>query len=454
MTTTISGYVDILIGCQYGDEGKGKFSDVLASQFDIVARYAGGANAGHTIVTPKGTKLVLHVLPSGVAAGNTLNIIGSSCVVDLAQLTEEIEDIETRLRSEKLPAAETLRSRLVLSHRAQLVLPCHLISDRKQEDGRKEGTKIGTTGRGIGPTYSGRAARVGVTVAQMLLGEDYFVTKASRLRDWLGVEAAAFDTEAMRSWYATYIPLARALAGDAEAKISHGLRSGLSVLAEGAQGAMLDICFGTYPFVTSSHPVAGGAAVGLAVPMRMVRRIVGISKVYCTRVGGGSQIAKMDPATAKLVQDRGQEFGATTGRPRRCAWLDIPQLRYAVSVSGVSHLVLTKLDVLDTLETLRVCVGYRIGPNPPEGLGLEAGQVVTDYPAFTELVEEGLYEPVFEDLPGWMCDTSGITDYAKLPEKAQNLISYVQSKLDDTDCKIWMVSTGPGRQEVIEMPGF
>ena len=420
----------VIVGTQWGDEGKGKITNFYASRADVVARFQGGANAGHT-VTVGGTRVVFHLLPSGISVPGVTCVIGPGVVVDPVALVEEIDYV----RSHGIDVSDNL----LIDVGAHLVMPYHKALEDAEEGARGEDA-IGTTHRGIGPTYVDRCAREGITCGD-LASFDVFTRKLraalARKNELLtrlyGAPALVFDEilELMR-------PVSDALApyiADTPELLRNAIASGKNVLFEGAQGALLDIGFGTYPFVTSSNTTAAGVAPGTGVPPSMIGEVVGVAKAYTTRVGAGPFPTAAEDGPAGLICDRGAEYGATTGRPRRCGWLDTVALRYSLALSGIERLVITKLDVLDAFERIPVCVGYALD-----------GRELSAFPR--GLDELRRVEPVFEELPGWMTDTRGVRTRDALPE---NAASYLLRIEELTGARVAAVSVGAASDAIVEL---
>ena len=417
---------DILIGTQWGDEGKGKLIDVLTRDVDMVVRFQGGSNAGHTVEIGD-QKYVLHLIPSGIFRPNVKNVIGNGVVADPVELMEEMK---------ALAARGVAVTNLELSDRAQLIFAYHKKADALRES--KAGVRIGTTGRGIGPAYSDKANRCGIRGIELCnlpslerqfraQGEKY-----NRLFEQAGVEPLDLDAEWKRVAEAAAY-LAPFVANTAYT-VAAALKAGRNVLCEGAQGGLLDIDHGTYPFVTSSSTVAGGACSGAGIPPRAVRNVWGVIKAYTTRVGEGPFPTELFDATGEALRQEGREFGATTGRPRRCGWFDAVASGYSIMLSGVNLLAVTKLDVLDKLPELKICVAYDIN-----------GVRTTELPASAELLEAA--KPVYETMPGWQCSTSEATSWEKLPAAAR---AYLDRMAELVGAKIGIVSVGPRRDQTFE----
>jgi adenylosuccinate synthase len=421
----------VVVGAQWGDEGKGKIVDLLAPNVDVVVRYQGGNNAGHTVVVGR-EKFVLQTIPAGILHGNVRCVIGCGVVVDPASLVEEMESLVQR--------GVSLDGNLYISKNAHLIMPYHPALDRASES--KAGSRaIGTTGKGVGPAYADKAARVGIRMAD-LLDEQVFreklranvLQKNRLLREIYDEESFSVDNilaqyRRFAGWLAPYIT-------DTALLLSRWIDAGASVLFEGAQGTMLDIDHGTYPFITSSSTTAGGASTGTGVPPTRLHGCLGISKAYCTRVGGGPFPTELHGPVAEMLRSRGNEYGAVTGRPRRCGWADAVALRYAARINGFDSIALTKLDVLDTCETLKICVGYRY-----------RGEVLTDFPDEERLWQDA--EPVYEELSGWRSPTHGLREYGELPAKAR---SYLERLSELIGVGFGLVSTGAEREETIVVP--
>ena len=421
--TMKQGKVDALLGIVFGDEGKGKVVDYFTPRYDVVARFAGGPNAGHTIIF-EGKKFVLRSIPSGIFDEGKVNIIGNGCVIAPDLFMAEAQELET--------AGYTLTNRLHISRRAHLILPTHRVLDRAYEAAKGK-NKVGTTGKGIGPTYSDKAARVGLRVGDILenFEEKYQTLKARHeqiLRDLHFTDYDIADEE--KKWlegveYMKKFPLT-----DTEFEINRALEQGKNVLAEGAQGSLLDIDHGTYPYVSSSSTTAGGVCTGLGVAPNRIGRIFGIFKAYSTRVGGGPFVVELFDETGDTIRHIGNEYGAVTGRNRRCGWLDLVALKYAIMINGVTDLVMMKSDVLDDFETIKVCTAYT-----------KDGVTVTDMPYDTEG-----WQPVWEDVPGWHTPLSELRNEKDFPKKFADYIAYIERA---TGTPISIVSVSPEREATI-----
>ena len=418
----------VLIGCQWGDEGKGKVVDVLSDNVDMVARYQGGNNAGHTVVI-KGKKYVLHLIPSGILHEDVACLIGNGVVLDPEVLKQEIEALEKE--------GVKVRDRLFISQNAHLILPYHSLLDKAMEEMRGKG-KIGTTGRGIGYAYGDKALRQGVRVMD-LLDRERFINKIRSAMEFytpLFEKVLANDRPSADAIIERILPLAdflRPMVMDGVTLVNRYLDQGKRVLAEGAQGIMLDIDFGTYPFVTSSNPSPGGVCTGLGVSPLKITRMFGVMKAYTTRVGSGPFPTELSDDAGNALRSRGAEYGATTGRPRRCGWLDAVAMRRALQISGVREIVVTKLDVLDAFESLKICTGYKY-----------KGETLEMFPFGMEDSSE--VEPIYETHPGWQRDISNVTGYRALPKQAKN---YLQRIEDLLGVRMVIVSVGPGRENTI-----
>jgi len=421
----------VVVGAQWGDEGKGKVVDYLSSSFDWIARYAGGHNAGHTVIFD-GQRFVLQLIPSGILRPGKRVIIGPGCVVDPAALLAEIDNLaKTGL---------DVTGRLFLSNRTHVIFPYHSQLDKAAEAARGA-SKIGTTARGIGPAYEDKASRRGMRICDLMDAESFrrkieFVIKEKDL-----IARAAFgqplEVTGMLENYLAMAERLRPFVADSAEQISGAMARGESVLLEGAQGTMLDLDHGTYPYVTSSSATSGGACTGLGVAPTKITGVVGVTKAYTTRVGSGPFPTEMPDLEAKEVRDRGKEYGAVTGRPRRCGWLDLVVLRYAVMINGISSLVVTKLDVFDTQKEIQVCTGYRY-----------KNSVLREMPPDVETLEK--ITPEYKSLPGWRADTYGLKDGAKLPAAASDYMKYIADQLG---VEVGIVSTGPERDATIITPG-
>jgi adenylosuccinate synthase len=420
----------ILVGAQWGDEGKGKVIDVLTSQADVIVRYQGGSNAGHTVITG-GKKYVLHLIPSGILHPGKQCVIGNGVVLDPFDLLKEID----MLREQGIEPA----GRLFISDRAHMVMRWHRALDAADEARRSHDKKIGTTGRGIGPTYGAKMGRYGLRVGEMLGANFLKTVRASTettnatLASW---GAPTLDADEMESIYRQAAETLKPYIADTVAYVNGADRAGKSVLLEGAQGTMLDIDFGTYPFVTSSNPTAGGACTGSGLSPRRIDRVVGVIKCYTTRVGAGPFPTELLDETGEHLRQKGGEFGATTGRPRRCGWFDAVVGRYSAMVNGVDFWAMTKLDVLDEQATLKICTAYR----------RDDGVLCETFPADLSVLER--CTPVYEEMPGWLTPTSQVTRYENLPLKAR---AYVERLVELIGGRLGILSVGPARETTLRM---
>lgn len=422
----------MVIGTQWGDEGKGKVVDFLAEQADVVVRSQGGNNAGHTVVVDN-QSFALRLLPSGILYDNKENIIGTGVVVDPKGLLEEIKGLEAKGKSAK---------NLKISDRAHVVLPYHRALDIAEEASKAEGQKIGTTKNGIGPCYADKVNRVGIRMCD-LLDEEVFKEKLAynvkiknaMLEKVFNQPELMVDYDEILKEYLAYAEEIRHMVTDTNAELFEMIQAGKKVLFEGAQATMLDLDNGTYPFVTSSHPTAGGASTGAGLGPNYLKGIVGVVKAYSTRVGEGPFPSELVDATGDAIRQAGHEFGTVTGRPRRCGWLDLVVVSYAAALNSLDYLAITRLDILDTFDELKICVGYEID-----------GQAVKGFPA--DLKKLGQCKPVYETLPGWKEDISSIREYDKLPAAARK---YVERIAEVTGVPLGIVSVGPNRDQTIAL---
>jgi len=433
----------VVVGAQWGDEGKGKIVDVLSENFSVVARYAGGHNAGHTVIRG-GKKFILQLIPCGILRQGCRAVIGNGVVLDPMALLREI----ATLREAGVPVQgpcgsdDASRANLFISNRAHLILPYHRMIELAAENAPGR-VKIGTTSRGIGPAYEDKMGRRGLRVADLL--DPALLRKhiANACAEKNLIAHALFNTEpldadAMYTEYARAAEQVAPFVCDTAVLLNQALADGESILFEGAQGTMLDIDHGTYPFVTSSSATSGGAVTGTGVGPTAIQSVIGITKAYCTRVGEGPFPTEVTGPVGDRLRKRGKEFGAVTGRPRRCGWLDLPLLRYARMINGISWIVVTKLDVLDELEEIPVCVAYKVG-----------GKTTVEVPAHASGYER--IEAVYEKLPGWRKPTSGISGFAKLPAEARAYLQFVEK---ESGAQIGMVSTGPDRDQGLLLEDF
>ncbi len=422
----------IVLGAQWGDEGKGKIVDLFAEKFDIVARYQGGHNAGHTVQVG-GRRFVLKLIPSGILHPGKRAVIGNGVVIDPAALLEEIRTLEE--------AGIDVRGQLAISNRAHVIFPFHRMAEKVSEN-RPDRVAIGTTSRGIGPCYEDKIGRRGIRIAD-LLNPPVFETLFQYLAEDKQTIARAFhledqlDLDRIREDYKRMAEQIRPMVCDTAQLLNDAIRAGQRVLFEGAQGTMLDIDHGTYPFVTSSSAAAGGACTGTGVAPTRIDGILGVSKAYITRVGSGPFPSEDHGEDGDRIRKAGSEFGSVTGRPRRCGWFDVPLLRYTAMVNGFDSLIVTKLDVLDQFDRIKVCVAYRVH-----------GEITMQMPAENALLEQ--IEPVYEEIPGWKTSTSGITRYEDLPAAARDYIAFLEEK---TGVEVGCVSTGPDRSQTMIRSG-
>lgn len=416
--------VDVLLGLQWGDEGKGKIVDVLTPGYDLVTRFQGGPNAGHTLEF-EGNKFVLRSIPSGIFQGGKVNIIGNGVVLDPALFKGEVEALAK--------SGHPLTERLKISKKAHLILPTHRLLDAAYESA-KGSAKIGTTGKGIGPTYTDKISRNGLRVGDLLHDfEAKYKAATDRHKEILRQYGYPCDGLAAieKEWFEGIECLKQFEWIDSEHVINHALESGKKVLAEGAQGTMLDIDFGSYPFVTSSNTVCAGACTGLGVAPKNIGEVYGIFKAYCTRVGSGPFPTELLDATGEKMRSVGHEFGAVTGRPRRCGWIDLVALRYAVMINGVTQLIMMKSDVLDDFDTIKACTAYKVN-------GVETRDLPFD-------IAEGV-EPVYAELPGWKTDMTKVQSEAEFPANFAAYVAFLEKELQ---VPVKIVSVGPDRAQTI-----
>lgn len=419
--------VVVLIGAQWGDEGKGKITDFLARQADIVVRYQGGNNAGHTVVVGE-EEYRLHLIPSGILYPEKMCLIGNGVVIDPAVLVAELEYLQ-----KKGIATDNLR----ISPRAHLIMPYHKKLDEVQEE-KKGQNKIGTTRRGIGPAYMDKAARTGIRVVDLLDRDEFARKLENNLEDVNFLlnrvyEVDGFDFEEVFNEYTRYAEILRPYVADTSVILHEALDAGKKILFEGAQGTLLDLDHGTYPYVTSSHPTAGAACIGAGIGPTEIDKAVGVIKAYTTRVGEGPFPTELKDEIGQHLREKGREYGTTTGRPRRCGWFDGVAARYAARINGLDSFALTKLDVLTGVETIKICVGYRF-----------QGEILREFPASLKVLAQ--CEPVYEELPGWTEDISGARDFSDLPQAAQN---YVRRIEEITGTRVSLIGVGTRRSQTI-----
>ena len=417
--------VDVLLGLQWGDEGKGKVVDVLTPHYDVIARFQGGPNAGHTLEF-EGQKYVLRSIPSGIFQGDKINIIGNGVVLDPALFMEEAKALEA--------SGHPLKERLHISKKAHLILPTHRMLDRAYETAKGK-EKVGTTGKGIGPTYTDKVSRNGLRVGDILSNFEEKYAKAKARHEAI-LQSLDFEydiTDMEKTWFEGIEYIKQFHLVDSEHEINNLLKQGKAVLCEGAQGTMLDVDFGSYPFVTSSNTVCAGACTGLGVSPHAIGEVFGIIKAYCTRVGAGPFPTELFDDTGRKIRDRGHEYGAVTGRERRCGWIDLVALKYAIMINGVTKLIMMKSDVLDNFETVKACVAYK----------LKSGEIIDYFPFDVDEV----VEPVYKELPGWNADLTKMTNESQFPKAFKDYIAFLEKELE-TPIKI--VSVGPDREQTIE----
>ena len=428
-----TGKTAVVVGAQWGDEGKGKIVDVLSERFKVVARYSGGHNAGHT-VTIHGKKFILQLIPCGVLREGCRGVIGNGVVLDPFAFMKEVDALRA--------TGVKVDGNLFVSNRAHVILPYHRMIELAAENAPGR-VKIGTTSRGIGPTYEDKMARSGLRVQDLLDKNLLQKHIENACREKNTIAHALFNSEPLDpdKMFADYSAIADRVApfvADTALLLNRAIANGEAVMFEGAQGTMLDIDHGTYPFVTSSSATSGGAATGTGVPPTSINTVIGVTKAYCTRVGEGPFPTESKDAIGEALRKKGNEFGAVTGRPRRTGWLDLPLLRYSNMINGTSWLVVTKLDVLDEQAEIPVCISYKID-------GKETQQIPAQISGFE------MIEPVYRNLPGWQSSTFGIDNYDKLPEKAKRYLEFVEK---ESGAKVGIVSTGPDREQTMFMPEF
>ncbi len=421
--------VTVIVGSQWGDEGKGKIVDLLSSNADIVARYQGGANAGHTIVID-GKQYILHLIPSGILHPKTICVIGNGVVIDPEALMDEINMLSSH--------GIDVKGRLFISHKAHLIMPYHKHLDQARENA--PGKPIGTTGRGIGPSYIDKATRTGIRIVDLLDKEGF----EQKLRDNLAEKNnilekiynyKQIDIEQTVNHYINFDRTIDSFVTDTTLFLNQAIAEGKNILVEGAQGALLDVDHGTYPFVTSSNPTSGGACTGLGIPPTSINKIIGIVKAYSTRVGNGPFPTELNDETGELLRKTGAEFGATTGRPRRCGWLDLVALKYSVMINGISEIALTKVDVLGVLPEIKVCTGYEIN-----------GKLQKSFPVDIKSLDNITCK--YESFKGWEKPLNGIKTYEDLPEEAKIYFRFIE---EYTGAKITIVSLSPDRADTIQI---
>jgi len=418
----------VVVGLQWGDEGKGKIVDYLSEKADVVARYQGGHNAGHTVVI-NDEKFILHLIPSGILYKDKLCLIGNGVVVDPAELIKEIDGLKKR----KIEVGDNL----FLSKNAHLIMPYHIIIDRENENLRGE-KSIGTTGRGIGPTYCDKIGRGGIRVADLLqpsLFREKLKATLAQVNFMLEhlYKVPAVNADEIYDEYMNYAEKLSSYIADTDIMVNGMIDRKKNVLFEGAQGTLLDVDHGTYPYVTSSNAIAGGACTGLGVGPTKISKVLGVVKAYTTRVGGGPFPTEIKDSLGDTIREKGGEYGATTGRPRRCGWLDLVVLKHSVRINGVTGIAITKLDILDGLGVLKICTSYRYN-----------GKLYEEFPK--EINIFGECEPVYEESEGWNTSTLGITEFKKLPKAAKAYIRKIEKILE---VKVHLISTGQRRDELV-----
>lgn len=419
-----TGKVDVLLGLQWGDEGKGKVVDVLTPRYEVIARFQGGPNAGHTLEF-EGQKYVLRSIPSGIFQGDKVNIIGNGVVLAPDLFMAEAKELEK--------SGHSLKNRLLISKKAHLIMPTHRVLDAAIEASKGK-SKVGTTGKGIGPTYTDKVSRTGLRVGDILedFPQKYAAHKAQHEKTLRSLNYTDYDiTEVEKTWMEGIEYLKQFTIVDSEHEVNRVLTSGKNILAEGAQGTMLDVDFGSYPFVTSSNTICAGACTGLGIGPNKIGEVFGIMKAYCTRVGAGPFPTELFDETGKTIRDLGHEYGAVTGRERRCGWIDLVQLRYSVMVNGVTKLIMMKSDVLDGFSAIKACVAYEM----PDG------STTTELPYDISQVK-----PIYKELPGWKTDMTGFTDESQFPQAFKDYVAFLE---DFLGTPIAIISIGPDRAQTI-----
>ena len=416
--------VDVILGLQWGDEGKGKVVDVLTPNYEVVARFQGGPNAGHTLEF-NGEKYVLRSIPSGIFQGGKANIIGGGVVLDVILFRKEAEELAT--------SGHDITKQLSISKKAHLILPTHRILDAAYE-AAKGSAKIGTTGKGIGPTYTDKISRNGMRVGDLLSPDFEQIYARAKARHEAILKSLNYEydiTELEAEWFAAVEYIKQFNLIDGEFFVNNALKEGKSVLAEGAQGTLLDVEYGSYPFVTSSNTICAGACTGLGIAPNRIGEVFGIFKAYCTRVGSGPFPTELFDETGATLRRIGHEFGAVTGRERRCGWLDLVALKYSIMINGVTQLIMMKGDVMNDFETIRVATSYKVN-----------GVETTEFPYS---IEEGV-EPVYTDFPGWQCDLRACRTYEEFPEAFKQYVDFIER---ETGVPVKIISVGPDRDETV-----
>lgn len=418
----------VLVGAQWGDEGKGKIIDILSEKSDIIIRFQGGNNAGHTVVIGN-EEFILHLIPSGILHKGKTCVIGGGVVVDPEALLDEIDTLKRR--------SVAVDGSLVVSDQVHIIFPYHKLLDELREK-KKEGTRIGTTKRGIGPCYADKASRCGIRLTELLNPQNFKEKLKFNIDEKNAILSTlyghkGFSLDEMYEKYIEYGKRIEKYMQNVPLFLNRAIAKGKSLLFEGAQGTLLDIDHGTYPFVTSSSATAGGACIGSGISPINIDKVIGVAKAYTTRVGEGPFPTEFEPDLMKKIREKGKEFGATTGRPRRCGWLDAVILKHAIMINGLAELALTKLDVLDDIDTIKMCVAYKYGD-----------KILKDFPSNMETLVE--CKPIYEELPGWKEDTSAVTKYRRLPLKARKYITYISKFLNR---RITMISVGSERRQTL-----
>ncbi len=416
--------VDVVLGLQWGDEGKGKVVDVLTPDYKVIARFQGGPNAGHSLKFD-GESFVLHTVPSGIFRKDTVNVIGNGVVIDPVILMEEIRDIEAK--------GGDISGKLLISKRAHLILPTHRTLDAASEAAKGK-SKIGSTLKGIGPTYMDKTGRNGLRVGDILSPEfrqRYDTLKQKHIALLSQYDFSYDISEYEQKWFEAVEALRRFPVIESEIEVNRYIDSDVAILAEGAQGSMLDIDFGTYPFVTSSNTMSAGVCTGLGVAPNRVGKVIGIFKAYCTRVGSGPFPTELFDETGEEIRRIGKEYGATTGRPRRCGWLDLVALKYAVMMNGVSELIMMKSDVLNSFDTIKVATAYEIDGKTVDYFPFESNEEVT---------------PVYKEFKGWKSDICSVRNYEDFPAELKDYIAFIEQ---ETGCPVRIISVGPDRSEIV-----
>lgn len=420
--------ITVILGTQWGDEGKGKIVDLLSANYDIVARYQGGANAGHTVVI-NDKKFILHLIPSGILHPNTICVIGNGTVIDPDALINEINTLEHE--------GIEVKNRLFISHKAHLIMPYHKLIDTLSESSLSQ-KAIGTTGRGIGPAYIDKFTRVGIRIVDLLNKEDFAAKLRFNINEKNNILKTLYHSDELNideiiDKYLEFDKIIDPYIKDTTTYLNQAITEGKNILAEGAQGAMLDVDHGTYPFVTSSNPTVGGACTGLGIPPTAINRIIGVVKAYSTRVGNGPFPTEQNNSDGDMLRKYGAEFGSTTGRPRRCGWIDLFALKYSAMINGFEEIALTKIDVLTNCDTIKICTGYKY-----------QGKELKSYPADNQTLEN--VECQYIEMPSWHSIPKNITQYEELPSEMKQYIEFIEQYLGRRVC---LISTGPGRDEIV-----